>query len=392
MLRNPWKMMRTILLVGTSLMLSVILSAGAHTHQVAADLARHTGAEQQRAIFTLNEPRLFFRLPPLLFDPALDPRASFASRKLEHSLQSIVPHPGGYMDISQPPVQLPILLPDQSTEQWTEQSPVQLPEQLSAAQLDTPPAPYKSYITTAYYLNVRKESNNKSKIIDVVEKGDILRVARELDNGWLQLYEEGFVHGAYAAPVATETVPASQAQTDAAKQADKAAVNPSTQQLAPPVQTLEFSKPAKPTSKVQSKSGLSPQLIAQILKGTELTDHALEEAILEIEDEYGINAYFTIAVMKLESGNGKSRLAKHKNNLFGLNATGGSNSKAFAFDTKADSVRKFGELIAKAYVGKGYTTIEKVARKYCPANDDWSKLVHRIMKSDHNKLKKLQLV
>ena len=91
--------------------------------------------------------------------------------------------------------------------------------------------------------------------------------------------------------------------------------------------------------------------------------------------------------MKLESGNGKSRLSQTKNNLFGLNATTGSeNKKAFSFATKGDSVRKFGQLISKNYVGKGLTTIEKVAKKYCPANGRWSGHVKSIMKSDFRKL------
>jgi beta-N-acetylglucosaminidase len=136
----------------------------------------------------------------------------------------------------------------------------------------------------------------------------------------------------------------------------------------------------------QPESGLTKESIEKILDGTELTGHGLETAILEIEQEFGINAYFTIAVMKLESGNGKSRLAKVKNNLFGLNATGGSNEQAYAFETKADSVKRFGQLIAKHYVGKGLDTVGKVAKKYCPANPKWARLVENIMFSDHLKL------
>ena len=234
-----------------------------------------------------------------------------------------------------------------------------------------PVAPYKQYVTTAYYLNVRESASSKASILRVVEKGDLLNVTNKTGNGWLALYSGGFVHGAYAEPVESQAASIKLTLATAAPSA---------------ADTYDDAELAKPTSTVQSDSGLTTALIEEILQGTALEEQSLVSAILEIEEEYGINAYFTIAVMKLESGNGKSRLAKSKNNLFGLNATGGGNAKAYAFDTKADSVRKFGQLIADNYVEKGYTTIEKVARKYCPANDDWSKLVKRIMYSDHHKL------
>lgn len=266
-----------------------------------------------------------------------------------------------------------------------------------------PVAPYETYITTAYYLNVREKASSESKILKVVEKGDVLNVSEAMDNGWLALHEGGFVHGAYAeamgiAPAAAEAkvkaplaaavvgiaaMDPADAARDAATVASDFASDPA---------STTASKPRKPTSKVQSDSGLTEAHIGEILQGTALEDPSLAAAILEIEDEYGINAFFTIAVMKLESGNGKSKLAKTKNNLFGLNATGGSNSKAFSFDTKADSVRKFGQLIAESYVDKGYTTIEKVAKKYCPPNGKWPSLIKKIMHGDHGKLSDSRLL
>lgn len=256
---------------------------------------------------------------------------------------------------------------------------------LSTAILQSAPAaPYELYVTTAYYLNVREKASSESPILRVVEKGDVLKVAGTLDNGWLALHDGGFVHGAYAR--IAEDAPAADRKTLAPLVAAASASAASFHTGDGAEAVTEAQKPVKPTSAVQSDSGLTEAHIGEILQGTALEDPSLASAILEIEDEYGINAYFTIAVMKLESGNGKSKLAKTKNNLFGLNATGGSNSKAYAFDTQADSVRKFGQLIAESYVDKGYTTIEKVAKKYCPPNGKWSGLVKKIMYGDHGKL------
>jgi beta-N-acetylglucosaminidase len=183
------------------------------------------------------------------------------------------------------------------------------------------------------------------------------------------LREGGYIHGDYAELV-SKPEPAKKLAALIKQPEDKKPI----------------SEPNNPTSVVESDSGLTQEHIKAIFEGTGLANKGLEDVVLEIEKDYGINAYFTIAVMKLESGNGESSLAKKKNNLFGLNAIDGDKNRAFSFKTKGDSVRKFGQLLAKNYVDRGYTTVEKVAKKYCPANPQWSGLVHSIMKNDFNKL------
>jgi hypothetical protein len=286
-----------------------------------------------------------------------------------------------------PPIQLsplnkPVLPPAIQTE--VPKSPITPTEKI------TVPEPNKelkteesstTYEVTAYYLNIRTNPSAKSKIINVVKKGTSLEIVNPTDNGWLKIKGGGYVHGAYAKPVSIHmnqpelidpVVPIAPAAP-----AD----------LVDPVESIEDGDPSKPTSAVGTESGLSEADITLIFDGTALAGHGLEETILEVEQQYGINALFTIAVMKLESGNGSSRLAKNKNNLFGLNATSGDkNSRAFSFETKGDSVRKFGQLLSKSYVGKGYTTVDKIATKYCPANSKWSGLVKNIMKKDYGKL------
>lgn len=258
---------------------------------------------------------------------------------------------------------------------------------------ETPPVPERAnrqpatYVVTAYYLNVRAEPDKTSPIRGLLERGDLVEVVGETENGWLELEDGLYIHGAYAEPA--ESAPAK----NAGREVSVASASPN------PAHTVRTPDPAErsggpaPLSrKVKSSSGMTEEDIAKLLAGTALEGHGLEEAVLAIEEEYGINALFTIAVMKLESGNGKSKLAREKNNLFGLNATGGSNSKAFSFDTKSDSVYKFGSLISKSYIAKGYSTIEKVGKKYCPANPKWASLVESIMKRDHRKLSKPAVV
>ena len=245
-----------------------------------------------------------------------------------------------------------------------------------------------TYKVTAYYLNVRTKPSAQSDIIKVVKQGTRLKVTAKTENGWLELQGGGYVHGGYAAKIKGEVSALS--FSAASKRVPAIEINDAgaeKEQQSEKIAKPEVEELNKPTSIVESDSGLTEAHIAKIFEGTALSGHNLEQAILEIEEEYGINAYFTIAVMKLESGNGKSYLAKKKNNLFGLNAIDGNKyNKAFSFKTKGDSVRKFGQLLSRNYVNKGLTTIEKIARKYCPANSRWSSLVKNIMKRDYNKL------
>jgi len=240
--------------------------------------------------------------------------------------------------------------------------------------------PELTYEVTAYYLNVRANAYSTSKIINVVKKGTLLQVLRTTDNGWLKLKDGGYVHSDYARLQISE-------DTNVSVVENHPASNNKMESLQLKDEPEPSGDPVTPSSIVKTDSGLTEEDIELIFEGTALAGNGLEEAILEVEDQYGINALFTIAVMKLESGNGSSRLAKNKNNLFGLNATGkDAHNKAYSFETKGDSVRKFGQLLANNYVGKGYTTIEKVAVKYCPANSKWSGLVKTIMKKDYKKL------
>ncbi|WP_239616698.1 glucosaminidase domain-containing protein [Cohnella mopanensis] len=248
------------------------------------------------------------------------------------------------------------------------------------------PTTIQTYEVTAYYLNVRANGYPKSKVLKVVEKGTMLEVSRKTDNGWLRLKGGGYVHGDYAKLIQeiepSQAVEPSQAIEPLQETEPSTDVDPSLNE-----DNTDQTNPVKPTSAVGTESGLSEEDIKLIFDGTDLAGNGLEETILEVEQEYGINALFTIAVMKLESGNGSSRLAKNKNNLFGLNASGdNAHKRAFSFETKGDSVRKFGQLLSDHYVDKGYTTIEKIATKYCPANSKWSGLVKNIMKKDFGKL------
>lgn len=274
------------------------------------------------------------------------------------------------------------------------QDPVQTPEEVQQNNevIVEPTVAVANYVVTADFLNVRAcaDANATSEIIDVVKKGSILEVTETEDNGWLKLQVEGYVHGKYAQLISDPTAPKDSIKESAQVKilsVENTTVENDIPETQPSDNNQHAGLPSKPTSLVKSESSLTEENITQIFEGTALSGYELEKAILEIEQEYGINAYFTIAVMKLESGHGKSQIAQNKNNMFGLNAIDSDTyNNAYSFETKGESVQKFGQLISDYYLDQGYTSVEKVAKKYCLANPKWPILVKSIMESDYNKL------
>jgi hypothetical protein len=281
-----------------------------------------------------------------------------------------------------------------NTDLWSIETPAESAEPAEAAVAYALPAVLEaeeaSYAVTAYMLNVRYEADAASKIVNVVTKGTVLEVTRTTDNGWLELKNGGFVHGSYTEAIKNVSKPAVYVEAAAV---EAGVLEGETLQAAPlakavePVEPVQHVELKKPSSTVASHSGLTEEHISKVLKNTAFEGEGLEKAIVELEHTFGINSYFTIAVMKLESGHGKSQLAQRKNNLFGLNASGkDAYTNALSFSSKGESVKEFGQIISSYYIDKGLTSVDKIAGKYCAANSNWPSLVKSIMNSDYKKL------
>ena len=93
----------------------------------------------------------------------------------------------------------------------------------------------------------------------------------------------------------------------------------------------------------------------------------------ESEEKYGVPASVTLAQYALESGYGKSQLAKTKNNYFGMR----NGSKGWqTFDSMADSFDAHGKLLSGSlYASKtvNASTVEEyvngIAETYAPSSD-----------------------
>ena len=126
----------------------------------------------------------------------------------------------------------------------------------------------------------------------------------------------------------------------------------------------------------------------------------LGSAFLRAEKCYNVNAIILASIACLESSYGNSKLAKEKNNLFGLDARDslmGTSEYGSAYKTKADSVDHAGHRICKQYIEKdpactwrylGKKDIHSVGAQWS-SDKDWSKKVvdisNRIVKNIKSK-------
>lgn len=107
------------------------------------------------------------------------------------------------------------------------------------------------------------------------------------------------------------------------------------------------------------------------VKGMELT-------FLICEKEYGINAIIMIACAVNESHLGESHIGKAKNNMFGIAAYDWDPFNcAKKFDTLADCLDYWCNLITKNYFAKGMNTPTKMKTTYC-TDGHWDRNIEQI--------------
>ncbi len=128
--------------------------------------------------------------------------------------------------------------------------------------------------------------------------------------------------------------------------------------------------------KLSEPSGLSAaefeELMPEALKG-------YGGQIYDAETKYGINGIFLLAVIRLESGNGESRLARNENNVAGNKGSMGYMS----FEVMSDGIEYAAKNLGKNYLsedGKYYVdgTLSGIESKYCPGGG-WARQVESIM-------------
>ena len=132
---------------------------------------------------------------------------------------------------------------------------------------------------------------------------------------------------------------------------------------------------------IVGKSNLTLEQVEQLLAGSPMSGTG--QTVLQVEEKYNVNAFFTIAVAQCETQRGLTGTGASKKNPYGLTVSGGGYR---AFSSYSEAIETFGSTLSRLYIPNGRTTVEKVNEIYCPDNSNWSTMVRTIM---DNYLKKL---
>lgn len=113
---------------------------------------------------------------------------------------------------------------------------------------------------------------------------------------------------------------------------------------------------------------LTEEAFDYLLAGSALAGHGAD--FVALEESYGVNGLFALAVAKVESGLGRSKLAVKKNNYYGMLGN--------SFADPHEGILAFGRLMNKgSYYGR---SLDAIARTYCPPTAEaWANAVRNLM-------------
>lgn len=134
--------------------------------------------------------------------------------------------------------------------------------------------------------------------------------------------------------------------------------------------------------------------LSQYAGNPEFLDEFLFDGVLEgkgrqfykAQEKYGINAIFLIAIARLESACGKSRLARENNNFGGMCGKNGY----LKFNSVDDGIDALAKNLKNLYIDKGHTTIEMIGEKYA-ADPNWADKIVSCM-NDMQKFSQIKIL
>lgn len=118
-----------------------------------------------------------------------------------------------------------------------------------------------------------------------------------------------------------------------------------------------------------------PVIAANTNKSTDVISE-LRPTISKVAKENGIDPVLMEAIMRHESGHGKSNAARNKNNLAGIMRKRGEQR---VYPSKEACVKDLGSILAK-YKASGRKTTAQIGKKYCTTGE-WALKVDTHMKA-----------
>ncbi|EJP20243.1 mannosyl-glycoprotein endo-beta-N-acetylglucosaminidase [Peptostreptococcaceae bacterium AS15] len=135
------------------------------------------------------------------------------------------------------------------------------------------------------------------------------------------------------------------------------------------------------TNDIRKKTNYSASYLDNKLKNTPL--EGLGEDFKRAEDLYGVNAVVLMAMAKLESNFGRSKIAQEKNNLFGFGAYDSSPyASAKSYTSKKDSIYDVARHLSNNYLRQGGSyfegySIDSVNKNYS-TDKAWASKIKKI--------------
>ena len=139
---------------------------------------------------------------------------------------------------------------------------------------------------------------------------------------------------------------------------------------------VDFTENNIKTTDLRKKSRLDQIKFSEYMKKFPSLS-GIEDTLLEIQDEYNVNAILILAIVRLESGNGKSEIAKSRNNIGGIIVYEDSVRVYKSFSAQSECVTYMANLLSKHYLtegGKYFSgyTLTAIAQRYSTLPDVWS--------------------
>ena len=145
-------------------------------------------------------------------------------------------------------------------------------------------------------------------------------------------------------------------------------------------------------SDIRNPSGVSGYRLDMAVKKMKAENglEGLGVCFQRMEEKYSINSIILLSIAILESGYGLSKLAKEKNNLFGLDANDsykGTENYGGKYKSKEECIEAAAFRIAKQYLEidvtcpwryiMGKVDLDSLGDRWC-SNSDWADKVNRI--------------
>jgi len=142
---------------------------------------------------------------------------------------------------------------------------------------------------------------------------------------------------------------------------------------------IVFTKENVRTEDMRKKSQLDEQKLTEYMKKFPSLS-GIEQTLLELQEQYNINALLILAIIRLESGNGKSNIAQTRNNLGGFIGWERSVRVFKSFDSREECLIYMANLLSEHYLtdgGRFYSgyTLSAISKRYSEEPENWTDLV-----------------